>query len=874
MIEWPFVGRQGELRDLDDWFGQSAVGGVTIFGAAGSGKSWLAAQCLARSRVERPTVRCGRAVAEVPLACLGSLLRPEQRTGSIATLLATVERHLRELGRRQDVVLLVEDAQWLDPASAHLLRRLVSDGALRVLLTVRTSEPITAALADLVKENRMRSLELAPLELDDLVDLLEKALAGPVDGDLVGTVFALSEGNPLFVRELVTASLTAKAIRLDESWTLAGPLEVSTLLTDLIGNRIRALSDGAQDALRCLAEARTLELEHLLALATPEAVAELERAGLVESYDAERTGRYRPAHALFEEVVLADTPLVERRAICGRLAEALEDLGDRGDAATLEIVRWRLGSLTAPSSVELERAVALALRAHDYTLAAECGRLLWRRDPTPHTALALGDALFAMHTHNSLVELEDLLARCQGTMSPTDPRLVGLVSLRALNLGVGIGKIGAAMSLLQGISRETEQADADRLGIALGATYLYSGQPDQALAALATVDRTAVPTGELHWSNALWMAGRLEDLRAHLAGVPADSHEAWMVSSEASALLFLGELDAATVKARECLASLYVATADDVFAPLAANLVLGWAAMMRGRSAASLPHFQAAVDAVPGVGLSIVPLGYLAMAAAHAGDVRLARQSMATIATIASTRHDGATRRDSSSDPLTLYAVALGRAATSLAEGRSPAEAAAMLRSAALKLAPQGQRLNEAWLLHEAVCLRQARRSDAERLATLAAEIGGALTPLWAEHAAAIVSTDIDALGDVAQRLAELGDVRDAVHAAWSAWLFAVDDHRNRVANVALARLRALVARTDWQPSFRPAPVELHGLTSRELQVTRRAALGLSSKEIADELSLSTRTVDNNLQRVYAKLGVTGRRDLRDLPGLADDCDP
>ena len=40
------------------------------------------------------------------------------------------------------------------------------------------------------------------------------------------------------------------------------------------------------------------------------------------------------------------------------------------------------------------------------------------------------------------------------------------------------------------------------------------------------------------------------------------------------------------------------------------------------------------------------------------------------------------------------------------------------------------------------------------------------------------------------------------------------------------------------------------------------AAQGLASRDIGDRLFLSTRTVDNHLQHIYAKLGVNGRDQL------------
>ncbi|MGA8016879.1 MAG: helix-turn-helix transcriptional regulator, partial [Candidatus Dormiibacterota bacterium] len=51
-------------------------------------------------------------------------------------------------------------------------------------------------------------------------------------------------------------------------------------------------------------------------------------------------------------------------------------------------------------------------------------------------------------------------------------------------------------------------------------------------------------------------------------------------------------------------------------------------------------------------------------------------------------------------------------------------------------------------------------------------------------------------------------------------------------------------------------------LTDRELQVARVAARGTSSAEIAVQLGLSVRTIENHLQQAYSKLGVRSRAEL------------
>ena len=56
-------------------------------------------------------------------------------------------------------------------------------------------------------------------------------------------------------------------------------------------------------------------------------------------------------------------------------------------------------------------------------------------------------------------------------------------------------------------------------------------------------------------------------------------------------------------------------------------------------------------------------------------------------------------------------------------------------------------------------------------------------------------------------------------------------------------------------------------LTAREREIADMARLNLTSREIAERLGVTTRTVDNLLGRVYAKLGISGRKQLKELLG-------
>jgi DNA-binding CsgD family transcriptional regulator len=85
-----------------------------------------------------------------------------------------------------------------------------------------------------------------------------------------------------------------------------------------------------------------------------------------------------------------------------------------------------------------------------------------------------------------------------------------------------------------------------------------------------------------------------------------------------------------------------------------------------------------------------------------------------------------------------------------------------------------------------------------------------------------------------------------------------------RAAGAAERSAASLVARCPGArtPALVGVVLSAAALTSREREIAGLAAAGLSSKDIAARLVVSARTVDNHLQRVYSKLGITSRDQL------------
>jgi DNA-binding NarL/FixJ family response regulator len=105
----------------------------------------------------------------------------------------------------------------------------------------------------------------------------------------------------------------------------------------------------------------------------------------------------------------------------------------------------------------------------------------------------------------------------------------------------------------------------------------------------------------------------------------------------------------------------------------------------------------------------------------------------------------------------------------------------------------------------------------------------------------------------------------EASAAAGEAWRRAGQPRRGVSSEVYAAEL---AARCEGARTFGLSrPAEGRPLTTREREIAVSAAAGRSSREIAAQLVLSVRTVDNHLQRIYAKLGVTSRRELADALG-------
>lgn len=207
-------------------------------------------------------------------------------------------------------------------------------------------------------------------------------------------------------------------------------------------------------------------------------------------------------------------------------------------------------------------------------------------------------------------------------------------------------------------------------------------------------------------------------------------------------------------------------------------------------------------------------------------------------------------------DPKVSLQHAQAEAWLMVADGRRR-EAVTRLADAGRSGMASGHEMLGALTSYEAVRLggADAVRTD---LVALAAARPATIVVDLAAHADAHVD-DADRLLGIADRLAAIGLATAAADAAAQAASAFARARRETRARAALRRASACAAGTD---GARGTEGSSSPLTRREREVAAAAAGRLRSREIAERLGVSPRTVDNHLARIYRKLDVRTRDEL------------
>jgi DNA-binding SARP family transcriptional activator len=286
----------------------------------------------------------------------------------------------------QQLMLVLDDLQWADPASLQLLTFVAGqlvDRPVLLVCTVRQLEVgrndgVVEALAALSRAPGTRRIFLRGLSDTATAELVEVASGHPVDARVAAEIQERAEGNAFFATELARL-VVAERGGADAAAAVSPGGDVPSGVRDVVRRRIALLPEATVATLQVAAViGRDVELDLLTAASgdTIDTVLDAIEPAVVHRLLApvpERPATFRFSHALVREVVADDVSALRRARIHLSVADALESTaGDLDDAA--EIIAEHLWAAAAigvgqRAAVALERAATVAVRRYAFEAA-------------------------------------------------------------------------------------------------------------------------------------------------------------------------------------------------------------------------------------------------------------------------------------------------------------------------------------------------------------------------------------------------------------------------------------------------------------------------------------------------------------------------
>lgn len=787
---------------------------------------------------------------------------------------------LSDVAETQPLVCLVDDAHWLDHASALVLafvaRRLEAESILLVF-----AERDEDALDELTG---LPELQVGGLSPADARELLAASSLGPLDERVVDRIVAESRGNPLALLELprgVSSASLAGGFAVAGSFPLASRVEAS------FRRRVDRLPEETQRLLLVGAAEPTGD-PVLLWLAGAGLDIPVEAAAPAEAADLMDVGaRVTFRHPLLRSAIYGAASPVERRTAHRALAEATDPKLDpdrrawhRAHAALAPdeevAAELELSADRAQARGGLAAAAAFLQRAAELTI-----------EPARRAERALAAAQASLQAGAFEAALGALATAEAGALNELQRARIDLLRARIASAS----SFGAAAAQLLGAARQLEPLDLDLAratyleawGTALAAGELAH---DGTLRDVSRAVRSAPPLPHEPHPSDLLLDGLAQLIAEGLAPAALTLREAvsafrddelvlqWgaMAATAAAAVWDMEGFHAVITRqlqlARDAGALALLATALQ-----GAGIVLTWSGDFRG--AASVVAEADAVTAATGI--HIAPYGGMLLAAYQG------REDEAS-ALLRTTIDDATASGEGLGVQYARWATAvlcngLGHYEEALAAARQASDAVPELfvsHWALAELVEAGVRTGNAGLAGEAadrlVEATSPSASDwglgiAARSRALASD-GDAAEPLYVE---AVTRLDRTLLrpelarahllyGEWLRREGRRVDARQQLHDAYEMFTsFGSDAFAERARRELLATGQKARKRVDGTRG---------DLTPQEAQIAQLAGNGYTNPEIGAQLFLSPRTVEWHLHKVFTKLEISSRRQLREtLPG-------
>ena len=802
---------------------------------------------------------------------------------------------VQDLAESRPRLLCVDDAHWADLPSLHALafvaRRLAE---LPVLLVLASRPPVEGPVANVLGrlESLARSRRLTPSPLgESAVSTLARAALDPaLDASFCRRLWQTTGGNPFLVRELIAELAVG-----EDGWGDPDGADVEKLVPDRVGRSVlrRLAAEGDEavklaQALTVLGEGELQELAPLAGLGEPEAVAAADR--LVAADILVPATRLRFAHPILREAVRERMPPARRALAHARAARLLADRSaprERIAAQLLEALaradRWVVETLVA--AAEQER-----LRGSPDTAVSLLARALAEPAPAdlrPAITLALAEAQAEAGHPDAVTTARRAVVLAQGSTQEPEARLH---LVRTLGLS---GDFWSALELLAGQARAEPSVDpemavqleAELLGIA----RLHVATRSEALARLDRLAHLALPprpTSVVLLANLALAAAERNEPPATVADLANLAlTEDWLIDSgtfqfayACEALIFIESFEEAK---RACDAAVDVAQRrgslmlSAVAHGLRSNLNVRAGEVAQGVADAQISYELSSELVARGLPPEGNPYGR-----AHLANALMVRGKWDEAGRVLA---DAEPAERATDNPTYLecrgrFRLAQGETAAALDDllacgrelaGRGGIDTPSVLAwrsQAALALLTMGEKRRARELAAEELELAmvaQVPGAIGEALVAIGLIEGGDEGIRRLREAVEILQTSPRVLTRV-RALTELGSIlrRNRQSQAGRPFLVAALDLAHRHGATALAdRAREELVIAGGRPR-RAATSGLEALTPTETRVAQLVAQGLTNRQIASSLFVSTRTVTTHLTHVYQKLGTANRAEL------------
>ncbi|WP_217697932.1 helix-turn-helix domain-containing protein [Sinomonas mesophila] len=869
-MRWAAHARRRELESALTEIWRPGVLGVVVTGPPGVGKSFLASGIVAALGPETHVqhVHASTAPSSGAYSALGFLLArvaPAYLESPLGILLGVDELVRRDAAGRQ-TVLLVDTSAPLDEESTGVIAHLLHDGTAKLVAVAPRPADLPTDLGRLVREGKLRTIQLGTLTPLLTRELLLTLLGGIVSLSAVSSLYEACAGHVLALPTIVRGQIErGNLVSRRGVWTLRGPIEspTSSGADELLRARWAKEPRDVREVIELLADARRVPLTTLAGVFGVNVIVHMEDAGLVR-IDATAQRGVALAEPRMADIVRERLTQERRRRLRDMLDQGTTPEPCEAPGDLVAYADWSLDSGAGIGGDLLASAAGAAISLADPERALRFAGLV----PADHTAapealLHRAEALAQLGRLEEALEALDSIPGDSG--GPVGAARRVLLRCRILRWLPGredpLDAIAAVRSELAASSREAPEASealelleraefeqrcftgsyrglADRLrsswrghggsaafraacGFMLADVWSATGRADDAVALAESLVQSgprgvlgAFDSGYAVLLEACLLAGQW--WRCHdVAGLFAGSGSSQL------------RLHGGDVEIGQGLAHLLAGHGERALEPLLAGTV----------------HLE---DAGFGGRLSLA-YAATALAFAQLGDGPEARGYL-----------DRAAAADRSPSWRVAWAADF---CTALAKRwLGDPEAAGLLRALAAEEEAAGRYTTACLALFEATVREDDGLGHVEALAR---HTGSRFTRLLGAVARGRRLCDPDALLAAADDAAALRLEGIEAQAAAQAVDVARDLGRPGAAALAQSRLDALAERLPSLPLVPRTPAL--SLTAREREVAALAARGASNREIADSMGVSVRTVEGHLYQIFTKLGISSRAGLAGL---------